>query len=67
MMQVNTMLFRLMHTRGEELEGRGEEYGGGVPSWLTAERIATQCPDVAAHSVHFPLLDGLNPVFRILR
>lgn len=92
--RVNTLLFRLMHTRGEEMEGGPEDAsnaGGGVqnsqhhqrqqpyaagssggsggsnPSWLNEEHIARQCPDVASHSVHLPLLDGANPIFRFLR
>jgi hypothetical protein len=105
--QVNTLLFRVMHTRGEEMEAAGQDeqlffagaqqhqqqqqqqpppppppgqppnlMGGGMrggadggsgASWLNEEHIARQCPDVAAHSVHLPLLDGANPVFRFLR
>lgn len=110
--QVNTLLFRMMHTRGEEMDiGQDEPLlggiGGGPPaagtapgwsgtrggatasavppgssssggnmntggsgggiSWLNEEHIARQCPDVASHSVHLPLLDGANPVFRFLR
>lgn len=63
--RVNRMLFRLMHTRGEEMESPDDSRGG--LSWLNEEHIARQCPDVAVHSVHFPLLDGVNPVYRILR
>lgn len=102
--RVNTLLFRLMHTRGEEMEGGSEEassqqqpfyargqrpppsyqppppplppYAGGStgstansnnPNWLNEEHIARQCPEVAAHSVHLPMLDGANPIFRFLR
>lgn len=108
---MNTLLFRVMHTRGEEMEAVGQDEqlffaggqppqqppqsqqqqppggpppgsapnlmmrggadggggGGGGASWLNEEHIARQCPDVAAHSVHLPLLDGANPVFRFLR
>ncbi|TFJ85191.1 hypothetical protein NSK_003614 [Nannochloropsis salina CCMP1776] len=95
---VNALLFRLMHTRGEEMEGGPDEAspspqtpgsrpsasppqrhgvsavtGGGSagasahPSWLTEEHIARQCPEVAAHSVHLPMLDGSSPIFRFLR
>lgn len=96
--RVNALLFRLMHTRGEEMEGGPDEAsqspqtpgsrpsasppqrhgvsavtGGGSagasahPSWLTEEHIARQCPEVAAHSVHLPMLDGSSPIFRFLR
>jgi hypothetical protein len=61
-------LFRLMHTRGEEMDSHDDRAGGAHHlSWLNEEHIARQCPDVAVHSVHFPLLDGVNPVYRILR
>jgi hypothetical protein len=67
MTQVNTMLFRLMLTRGEEMEEpKGGQAGWGL-SWLNEEHIARQCPEVAHHSIHFPLVNSVNPVYRILR